>query len=132
MIARNSSKRRILMPKYSVKLEGRGFLTQYEDEQAPEPTGFYAVRFIEAPDPQTAQAVILEAFTQEITDKLAFQESSTVKVVEVLDVASFGDFNIPEGSRYPGTRLLFFQESGTKFWLAAWRRRFLSWFEPRP
>ncbi len=93
-----------LMNKYEICIEGKNFLIERDGKVKKQ--GFYAARFIEAPDMSAATKMAMDSFREELKGRVLNEESDPprMKVLDVRDVyffektMVFGDTELkPEG-----------------------------------
>lgn len=89
------------MRKYEICIEGKNFLIKRDGEVKKQ--GFYAARFIEAPDMSAATKMTMDSFREELKGLVLNEESDPprMKVLDVRDVyffeetMVFGDIELP-------------------------------------
>lgn len=99
------------MPKYSISIEGNNFLTFDAAEKKNKPVGFYAVRFVKAADPKSAQVYVMDHFEREVRQKLQETSRSQIRVTQVKPVESMDGYAVFEGGISGTGLMLFSQES---------------------
>lgn len=91
------------MTKYKIILHGKKFRIHYREKGLArsrvlwKETGFYATRFVEAPDNEGAVASALELLTGELSERKMYADSSSIEVVKVIEDASGYDRYAPGG-----------------------------------
>lgn len=91
------------MAKYKVVFRGEKFRARYEQKVLFrtrvywKETGFYATRFVEAPDEDAAVASTLTIITEELSDMKMYADSSSIEAVKVVEDAAGYDQYAPGG-----------------------------------
>ena len=84
-----------MIRKYRVLVEGRNFLIRVDDEATK--CGFYATRFVEAKDPESAELLAMELIRKELGSVVLNDRSDTpmMYLEEIEEIEGFGNKSIP-------------------------------------
>ena len=95
------------MAKYEICIRGDNFLIT-DENGTPRKTGFFAARFVEAPDTTSAVDKVMDSFRQELRDVVLNDKSDppVMKVVDIRGVYFFEKTMVFDDVELPGEGFL--------------------------